>query len=120
MRFFVFFTALCALLLPAETSAKRAPAPKIDPVFFAGVEYTAPNDRGTVGYVLAHDANTGEVLWKKTIFRVWICPLLEHDVQWVFIKEMRFKNGQLIVVNERKKTYSLDLKTRIVRRIRSR
>lgn len=120
MRLLTLLTTVCALFLPPESFAKRAPAPRIEPIVFAGVKYTVPNDRGTLGYVVAEDPVTGKTLWKKTVFRVWICPLVEHDVQWVFIKEMRLEDGKLILVNERKKAYSLDLKTRKVHRTRLR
>ncbi len=99
--------------------AKRLPAPVIEPIIHEGVRYTVPNDKGTVGYVVASDAATGKQLWKKTLFRTCICPLLEHDVQWVFIKQMRLEGERLIFVNERGKAYALDLKTRKVKKLKT-
>lgn len=98
--------------------AKRIPAPVIEPVIHEGVRYTVPNDRGTVGYVVAWDVATGKQLWKKTIFRKCICPFFEHDVQWVFIRQMRRDGERLIFVSERDKSYALDLKTRRVQKLR--
>lgn len=105
-------------VLPLAVLAKRIPAPVIEPVVQKDVRYTVPNDKGTKGYVVAWDDTTGKQLWKKTIFRKWICPLLEHDVQWVFIKQMRLDGERLIFVTEREKTYSLDLKTRRVKKLK--
>ncbi len=109
---------LLALIgLPVPTLAKRTPAPVIEPLFYQGVRYVVPNDKGTVGYVEAWDTATGKKLWKKTIFRKCVIPLLEPDVQWVFIKRMWRDHDRLILVDERKRTYALDLKTRKVRRL---
>ncbi len=114
-------TAFCLLLgflmLPGPAFAKRTPAPTIEPVVFGGIRYVVPNDKGTRGYVEAWDTATGKRLWQKTIFRTCICPLLEHDVQWVFTKRMWREGDRLILVNERNKTYALDLKTRKVRKL---
>ncbi len=104
--------------LPAVVLAKRTPVPVVKPIVHNGVRYTVPNDKGTKGYVVAWDAATGKQLWKKTIFRKCICPFLEHDVQWVFIKQMRLEDGRLVIVNERDKIYSLDLKTRKVKKLK--
>ena len=109
---------LGVLVLPLTALAKRIPAPVVEPVVHEGLRYTVPNDKGTVGYVVAWDVATGMQLWKKTIFRKCICPFLEHDVQWVFIKQMRLDGQRLVVVNERDKTYGLDLKTRRVKKMK--
>ncbi len=108
-----------SLVLPVTVWAKRTPAPVIEPIVHAGVRYTVPNDRGTVGYVVALDVATGKQLWKKTVFRKCICPCLEHDVQWVFIKEMRLDGERLLLVTETDSVYSLDLKTRKVKKLKT-
>ena len=117
-RGFVRLALLATLVVPVAAFAKRIPAPVIEPVVHEGVRYTVPNDRGTVGYVVALDVATGKQLWKKTLFRKCICPFLEHDVQWVFIKQMRLDGDRLIFVSERDKSYALDLKTRRVKRLK--
>lgn len=104
------------VILASPAAAKRLPAPIIPPVVHNGVRYGVPNDRGTVGYVVASDVATGKRLWKKTVFRKCICPVLEHDVQWVFIKGMRLDGEQLLIVDERGRTYVLDLRSRAVKR----
>ena len=106
-------------MLPLAALAKRKPAPVIPPVVHEGVRYTVPNDKGTVGYVVARDVATGKELWRKTIFRKRIFPLIEHDFQWVFLKNMRREGERLIFTDEREKTYSLDLKTRKVKKLKT-
>lgn len=117
-RRFSRLVLLAALVLPMAAFAKRSPAPVIEPVVHEGVRYTVPNDRGTVGYVVAWNVATGQQLWKKTLFRKWICPCFEHDVQWVFIRQMRRDGERLIFVSERDKSYALDLKTRRVKKLK--
>ena len=51
-----------SLVLPATALAKRIPAPIVEPVVHEGIRYTVPNDRGTVGYVVASDVATGKQL----------------------------------------------------------
>jgi len=114
----LFLIALFAF--PAAVLAKRVPAPVVESITHEGVRYTVPNDKGTKGYVVARDAATGKQLWTKTVFRKSICPFLEHDVQWVFIKQMRLEGGRLVIVNERREAYSLDLKTRRVKKLKRR
>ena len=117
----IFALVLAAfLVLPWPVLAKRTPAPAVAPIVHEGVRYTVPNDKGTVGYVVAWDAATGRQLWKKTIFRKCICPFFEHDVQWVFTKQMRLDGERLILINERDKIYSLDLKTRRIKKLKPR
>ncbi len=84
-----------------------------------GIRFTAPNDQGFRGYVLAYDAKSGTNLWEKTIYRViWRFPLPELDLYYCVITEMKAKDGKLLIQNDRKKWYLLDPKTRKVKRIR--
>ncbi len=115
-RRFVHLVVVATLVFPVVVFAKRIPAPVVEPVIHEGVRYTVPNDRGTVGYVVASDVATGRQLWQKTLFRKCLCPFVEHDVQWVFIKQMRLDGDRLLFVSERDKSYALDLKTRRVKK----
>ncbi len=109
---------LACVLYPAPVLAKRTPAPVVEPVVHQGVRYVVPNQKGTVAWVEAWDAATGKKLWQRKIFRKCLIPLLEPDVQWVFIKRMWREDNRLMLVDERKRTYSLDLKTRKVKRLK--
>lgn len=116
----VALVSLACFVLPLAVVAKRFPAPVVPPIVHKGICYTVPNDNGTKAYVVACDTATGKQLWKQTVFRKCICPLIEHDVQWVFIQHMRLEGERLILVNERDTTYSLDLKTRRVNHVKPR
>jgi hypothetical protein len=70
-----------------------------------------PNDDGRRGYVQAWDVKTGTKLWETTLFKVRIDPSLEEDVQWVFVKRAGLVENRLLIVDERNRDYSLDLKT---------
>ncbi len=100
---------LALLLVPASAIAKRkAPSP-VAPVVWQGVEYRAPLDVEHMGRVQAYDQRSGSMLWETKVYRVWINPLLEEDVQWVFISGMRIEGGKLVVRNEKGKTYRVDV-----------
>ncbi len=105
-------------LVPGVAYAKRIPAPKVEPVVYGGVRYVAPNDNGRRGYIQAWDVATNKMLWSVTIFRNFINPFLEEDVQWVYIKTLRIDDGRLTVTDERDRAYSVDLKTHSVKRLR--
>src|SRR5213592_4315263 len=108
----IFFAA--TLLLPSLSLAKRVAPAEVKPVVHQGVRYIAPNDDGRRAYIEAWDVQTNKKLWDLTIFVNRIDPKLEEDVQWVFIKALRFQDGTLIVTPEGGKTYRVDLKTKAV------
>src|SRR5690242_20606968 len=118
MRCFIFILAFAVSLAPSIAHAKRAQAAKVEPVIFDGVRYVAPNDNGRRGYIQAWDAKTNRMLWELTVYRNFINPLLEEDVQWVFIKRLSLSDGKLIVVDERDRAYSVDRKTRSVKKLK--
>ncbi|MHC4201053.1 MAG: hypothetical protein ACYSU0_13760 [Planctomycetota bacterium] len=100
---------LAFLTFQQGASAKRTPPKKVAPLVHAGVEYRAPHRR--MGYVEAWDVDTGKKLWEKKIYRIWIAPWLEEDVQWVFIAELKIENGRLVVTDERGRRYAVDPRT---------
>lgn len=119
IRCIVILFVLSSLLCPLQAYAKRTAAPKVEPVVYEGVRFTAPNDNGRRAYVQAWDGETGRKLWEVTVFRNFIKPWMEECVQWVFIKDLRIVNGKLIVLAEHDRVYSVDPKTRVVRRLKS-
>ena len=117
MRIPAFF-ALAVLLMPVATQAKRMEPAKVEPVVYEGVQYSVPNDDGKRAYVTATDVKSGKKLYEIEIFKPKIDPGLEEDVQWVFIKELRMDNGQLIVTVEGGLSFAVDLKTRQARALK--
>ena len=103
---------LLTLLLAELAFAKRLPPVKVDPVIYEGIRYAAPNDDGRRGYIEAWNVGTNKKLWELTIFANPIDPKLGDDVQWVFIKELNFQEGRLLVTSENGKTYQIDLRTK--------
>ncbi len=103
--------AALSLFCPAAAYAKRkAPSP-VPPVVWQGVEYRAPLDVEHMGYIQAFELPSHRKLWETKVYHVRIMPLLEEDVQWVFVSSMQVQGGRLLVRNEKGKSYWLDLKT---------
>jgi len=108
----VRFILVLIVMIPASLEAKRMPPPEVPPITYEGITYRAPNDNGRVAYVDGYDAITGKMLWHKVVFRHFIWPWLEEDVQWTFIKEMTIENGKLVITSERGKQYHIKLPKR--------
>ena len=104
------------LFIPLVLFAKRAAPKPVAPVIQNGVRYSAPNDNGTIGHVVASDVRSGKTLWDIKIFQVEIEPKLEEDVQWVFITDLRLVGNSLRVRNEKSRCYNLDLTTKKVKK----
>jgi hypothetical protein len=107
-------TLSLTLLLPQLAFAKRLPAVKVDPVFYSGIRYIAPNDDGRRGYIEAWNLGTNKKLWELTIFTNGIDPNLEEDVQWVFVKALNIQDSRLTVTSESGKTYQVDVNTKAI------
>lgn len=69
-----------------------------------------------MGFVVAKDSRSRKELWRVRIYTVAINPLLERDVQDVFITSLAFEKGRLLITNESGEKYSLDPVTRQVAR----
>ena len=118
MRHLITTLVLLAVFVPGIAHAKRKAPPKVEPVIYEGVRYTAPNDDGRRAYVEAWDTTVNTMLWKVTIFRNRIDPMAEGAMQPVYIKKMSISDGKLILVAENDRAYSVDLKTRTVKRLK--
>src|SRR4051812_42079408 len=97
-------SALVFVLSVGSANAKRIARPKVPPIVHQGVKYIVPNDNGRRAYVQAWDTNTNapnKMLWEVTVFRNFINPLVEEDVQWVFIKKLSVEDDKLVVVAEK-------------------
>ena len=107
------------LVLAAQVTvhAKRGPAPRIEPLLKDGIRFVVPNDDGRRGYVQAQEAEGGRILWEATLFRIQVSKDLEEDVQWVFIAKAKLEGRTLLLVDERQRTYALDIRKKTVRRV---
>lgn len=108
---------LAVLVFPIGMLAKRLPPKPVSPVVYNGVEYSAQGD-GRAASVVATDVATRKQLWTVEVFRTRINPLLEEDVQWVFISDLRMVGGALLVKDEKSRCYRLDLATKRIRKDR--
>jgi hypothetical protein len=111
------FFLLSPIILIAQTrqfQAKRA-APKQ----VADIRYESTIlQRSGMEYVQALDSATKKVLWKKKVYDVIYIPNLETDVQDVFIDSMYLSDKYLIIRNEKRLWFSLDLQTLETKRIK--
>src|SRR5438132_8166883 len=99
------------LLWPAYAFAKRRAPKPVPPVVWQGVEYRAPLDVDHIGHVQAVELVSGKKLWETRVYENYTLPLLEEDVQRVFISRMQVKGGKLLIENESGKSFKLDLET---------
>jgi hypothetical protein len=106
------------MFVPITAMAKRSVPPAVAPLVESGVTYSAPHDDGRKGIIRATDAVSGKQLWEVTVFEVTMDPGLEADVQWVFIIGLRMEKGMLKAVDERRREWLIDPKTRKVSRVK--
>ena len=104
---------LLLILCITESVAKRAVPSKVTPVQVGSIEYSAPHGKSQnqMGCIEARKVGSGELLWIRQIYVVKYDPDLEGDVQDVYIKNIKVKGNSLIIINERKSEYQLNLKT---------
>jgi hypothetical protein len=122
--------AIAVLLLPQIAIAKRAAPNPVAPVVGGKVRYMAPDV--TPKYlsiygaskclrsgncIEARDRKTGKLLWQVEVYQTKFDPKLETDVQSVYINSIDLERGRLVVKNERGDRYSVDLKTRAVKKL---
>jgi hypothetical protein len=74
--------------------------------------------RSGMEYIQALDSATKMVVWKKNIYSITYIPKLETDVQDVFIDSMYLSGPHLIIRNEQKQWFSLDLQTLETKKIK--
>lgn len=100
-----------------QPSEKRAAPKEIEPLIYRGVKYTAPHFGALIGkdfnggHVLAYDEKTGELLWDAVVYEPAQESGVESDSSDIFITELKIENDRLIVVNENRERFALDLKT---------
>ena len=97
----------------SESEAKRAVPSKVMPVQVGSIEYSAPHGKlqNQMGCIEARKVGSGKLLWIRQVYVVKYDPDLEGDVQDVYIKNIKVKGNSLIITNERKSEYQLNLKT---------
>lgn len=97
------------MLSVSTVHAKRAAPAKVPPVTVGKIEYCVPT--GQMGCVEAWDTGSDEMIWRRQIYVVKYTVGLERDVQDVFIMALGLRDRTLVVSNERKSEYEMDLDT---------
>jgi hypothetical protein len=110
MKKLSLMATVVALVIAVSVAHGRRSAPKgVPPVTKGSIEYRAP--RSHMGCIEAWDKARDKLMWRRQIYVVRYDTSLERDVQDVFVKEMKLKENVLVVTNERKSEYQLDLKS---------
>ena len=106
------------LLTAALPALGKHPSPgQLPAVTNNTVRYVVPNDKGLRAYVEAWDVQTGKKLWAKTIFRhFYIQPFGTECTHFEYLRSMVLQDGTLILTSDRGRTFSLDTRTKAVRR----
>ena len=109
----IVFSIILVMLGISESVAKRAVPSKVTPVQVGSIEYSAPHGKlqNQMGCIEARKVGSGKLLWIRQVYVVKYDPDLEGDVQDVYIKNIKVKGNSLIITNERKSEYQLNLKT---------
>jgi hypothetical protein len=122
IRLFAHTFVLLFLLAAYPSYAMSSPPPRITPIVDEGVRYVVPNDKGQPAYVEAWDAQSGQKLWTKTIFRHWYVPIPfgpNECMSYEYLTSMTLKNSVLILTSARGREYTLDIRTRTLRQIKA-
>lgn len=109
--------AIALLFFSSVTHAKRGPKPVAPPIKVNGIEFRAPNSPESEGVIEAWDPTSNKLLWSRRVYRNLKNPLVEEDVQWVFIKTMSLaaNNQEIIVTDERGRTHLISIKPPVAR-----
>jgi outer membrane protein assembly factor BamB len=102
-----FFPIACCLAMNLAW-AKRLPPPVLPPVDDGAYRFVVFNEPGDhhqnpcwEGHVAAYLKATGEKIWDKYLYRVWIDPAKSSNDQDVYLKKMYLDPpNQLILQNE--------------------
>ena len=113
MKEFLIIGVIFLILCISESEAKRAVPSKVLPVKVGSIEYSAPHGKlqNQMGCIEARKVGSGKLLWRRQVYVVKYDPDLEGDVQDIFIKSIAVQGNNLIITNERKSEYQLNLKT---------
>jgi len=96
-----------SLVAASDAFAKRSAPNSVAPVRSGDTEFRVPQSQ--MGCVEAWDVKQEQLIWRRQIYVVKYTVGLERDIQDVFIQSVELKGNTLIVKNERKSEYQLDL-----------
>lgn len=122
-----FLVVAIGVAVSTVAFAHRSPPPIVAPVAYGNVKLVARysiSSHSCVGLIEAlatsdptppadtiDDPHDHKFLWRAEVFRVPVRAPLEQDAQWVFIRSMELRGGDLIVVSERGTQFAVNLTT---------
>ncbi len=62
-----------------------------------------------MGYIEAYASDTGEKIWEKQVYKVDFNPLMEKDVQCIFITSLSVDKDTLAVIDEKGRRFKVPL-----------
>jgi hypothetical protein len=103
-------------------AGKRVGPEDVTPVTVDGIRYEALHwgrERGLEqngGYIVALDAASGKELWTAKIYTIDYKPMLETDVQDIFIQTIKVSDDKktLKIIDENNREFLLDLSSKKV------
>jgi hypothetical protein len=111
--------AIGMALAANDALAKRAAPPDVPPVVHEGRRYEAPHFNNPCGQnggcVVAYDNTTGAQLWYEKVYCTHYSSSLERDVQDVFIGSLTSQDGILVIIDEKRRHFTLEPVTHAVR-----
>jgi hypothetical protein len=107
VRIIAVLIATLAVLSASVAFAKRSAPGVIKPIRAGEIEFRVPHSQA--GFIEAWDVKRDELVWRRQIYVVKYTIGLERDVQEVFIQSVELKDNTLLVKNERKSEYELDV-----------
>jgi hypothetical protein len=110
-------TLLFLLLCSGPAFAKRLAPAGVAPVTLGGLEYRAENTADCPGCLDVIDKKTGKRVNIICVYKITYNPLLERDVQWVFIKKLEVEEDRIIVTNEKGDAYLVNPHTLEVKKL---
>ncbi len=106
-----FFIIVILVVLITSSSIfvcpMRIPPAEVKSITYEGIEYSAYG----IDSIKATDEKTGFPIWIRQIYVIKYVPGLEQDVQDCFITAIKMKDNKLLITNEKKYQYELNLKT---------
>lgn len=113
------FLLILSFLATGSVWAKRLPPPVLPPVddgAYRFVVFTeAPDHRKNPylgGHVAAYLKATGEKIWDRYLYRIWVDPAKEKDTQDVYLKKMYLDSpNRLILQNEQGTWFVVERRT---------
>lgn len=108
---FLLSIVICFLSVVYLASAKRSVPIIAPPICDSGVEYsTSIEDEG---FVIASWKKNGRRMWKRQVYVIKheYKLGLDPDVQTCHITEMTLTNGVLVVQNEKKSKFTVDIES---------